>query len=50
MMSGAGKAERELSSDEEFVKNLFEKTGSLITADGEDDEKTTPQGLEPYTF
>ena len=50
MMSGAGKAQRELSSDEEFVKKLFEKTGSLMTADGEDDEQTTSQGIEPYTF
>ena len=29
---------------------LFEKTGCLMTADGEDDEKVRPQGLEPYKF
>ena len=50
MTKWAGKAWRELSSDEDFVKKLFEKTGCLMTADGEDDEKIRPQGLEPYTF
>ena len=50
MTKWAGKAWREMSSDEDFVKKLFEKTGCLMTADGEDDEKIRPQGLEPYTF
>ena len=50
MTKWAGKAWRELSSDEDFVKKLFEKTGCLMTADGEDDEKIRPQGLEPNTF
>jgi len=50
MTKWAGEAWRELSSDEDFVKKLFEKTGCLMTADGEDDEKVRPQGLEPYTF
>ena len=39
MTKWAGEAWRELSSDEDFVKKLFEKTGCLMTADGEDDEK-----------
>ena len=50
MTKWAGEAWRELSSDEDFVKKLFEKTGCLMTADGEDAEKVRPQGLEPYTF
>ena len=50
MTKWAGKAWRELSSDEDFVKKLFEKTRCLMTADGEDDEKIRPQGLDPYTF
>ena len=45
MTKWAGKAWRELSSDEDFVKNLFEKTGCLMTADGEDDEKIRPHIL-----
>ena len=50
MTKWAGEAWRELSTDEDFVKKLFEKTGCLMTADSEDDEKVRPQALEPYTF
>ena len=46
----AGAAWRELYSDKHFVKKLFETTGCLMTANGDDDEKIRPQGLEPYTF
>ena len=50
MTKWAGAAWRELHSDNHFVKKLFEKTGCLMTANGNDDEKIRPQGLEPYTF
>ena len=50
MTKWAGAAWRELHSDSHFVKKRFEKTGCLKTANGDDDEKIRPQGLEPYTF
>ena len=50
MTKWAGQAWREMNSNVGFAKKLFEKTGCLITADGADDEKIKPQGLEPCTF
>ena len=50
MTKWAGAAWRELHSDNHFVKKRFKKTGCLMTANGDDDEKIRPQGLEPYTF
>ena len=50
MAKWAGAAWRKQHSDNHFVKKLFEKTGCLMTANGDDDEKIRPQGPEPYTF
>ena len=50
MIKWAGAAWRELHSDNHVVEKLFEKTGFLMTANGDDDEKIRPQGPEPYTF
>lgn len=48
MTQWAGKAWSELCSNQTFFKRLFEKTGCMITADGTDDFKISPQGLENY--
>ena len=48
MTQWAGKAWSELYSNQTFFKRLFEKTGCMITADGTDDFKISPQGLENY--
>ena len=32
-----------ISNDETFFQTLFEKTGCLLTADGSDDVKISPQ-------
>ena len=48
MTQWAGKAWSELCGNQTFFKRLFEKTGCMITADGTDDFKISPQGLENY--
>ena len=50
MTQWTGHAWRELVSKPDFIRKLFEKTGCLITADGSQDEKIRPQGLDAYTF
>ena len=50
MTKWTGEAWRELSADKDFFQKLFEKKGCLMTADGSEDEKIKPQGLEDYTF
>ena len=40
--------EKELSKVMDLFTKLFQKTGCLITADGSDDDKIRPQGLDPY--
>ena len=50
MTQWTGHAWRELVSKPVFIRKLFEKTGCLITADGSQDEKIRPQGLDAYTF
>ena len=50
MTRWTGHAWKELSSQQEFIRKLFEKTGCLITADGSHEDKIRPQGLEMYTF
>ena len=50
MTKWTAQAWREITQDQDFFKKLFEKTGCLMTANGSDDEKIKPQGLEPYTF
>ena len=49
MTQWTGHAWRGLSSRQEFIRKLFEKTGSLITADGSHDDKIWHQGLGIYT-
>ena len=48
MTKWAGEAWKELSKDMDLFTKLFQKTGCLITADGSDDNKIRPQGLDPY--
>ena len=48
MTQWTGEAWSELCSNQTFFKRLFEKTGCLITSDGSDDFKISPQGLEDY--
>lgn len=48
MTKWAGEAWTELSSNMDLFTKLFHKTGCLLTADGSDDDKIQPQGLEPY--
>ena len=45
-----GEAHERLQSPhyEGFIRNCFEKTGCLITADGSEDEKIKPEGLIGY--
>lgn len=50
MTQWTGHAWRELVSKPDFIRKLFEKTGCLITADGSQDKKIRPQGLDAYTF
>lgn len=50
MTQWTGEAWRKLSVQKMFIKKLFMKTGCLMTADGSDDDKIRPQGLEPYSF
>lgn len=48
MTQWTGELWSELSNEQTFLKRLFEKTGCLLTADGSDDVKISPQGLENY--
>ena len=48
MTKWSGEAWKELSKDMDLFTKLFQKTGCLITADGSDDDKIRPQGLDPY--
>lgn len=50
MTQWTGHAWREITSLQEFIRKLFEKTGCLITADGSHDEKIKPQGLDSHSF
>lgn len=50
MIKWTAEAWRELSANKDFFQKLFEKTGCLITADGSEDDKIRPQGLEAYEF
>eukprot|EP00794_Sanderia_malayensis_P002109 gene2110-2394_t len=45
-----GDAWSELNKNSTFFRRLFEKTGCLLTADGSDDFKVSPQGLIDYHF
>ena len=45
-----GEAWSELNKNQTFFRRLFEKTGCLLTADGSDDFKVSPQGLSDYHF
>ena len=49
MTKGTGAAMRALLKEKEFIKRIFQKTGCLITIDGNDDNMTNPQGLEDYS-
>ena len=49
MTKGTGAACRVLLKEKEFIKRIFQKTGCLITIDGNDDNMTNPQGLEDYS-
>ena len=46
----AGESYKKLLSQkyDAFRRRMFEKTGCLITADGTDDEKITPEGISSY--
>ncbi|XP_028404065.1 tigger transposable element-derived protein 2-like [Dendronephthya gigantea] len=50
MTKWTAEAWRELSKNKEFFRRLFEKTGCLLTADGSNDDKICPQGLDNYQF
>ena len=49
MTKWTAEAWRELTKKELF-RRLFEKTGCLLTADGSNDDKICPQGLDNYQF
>ena len=49
MTKGTGAACRVLLKEKEFIKRIFQKTGCLISIDGNDDNMTNPQGLEDYS-
>ena len=49
MTQWVGEAWSELRNDETFFKRLFKKTGCLLlSANGSDDVKISPQGLKNY--
>ncbi|KAJ7331153.1 hypothetical protein OS493_020855 [Desmophyllum pertusum] len=50
MTQWTGELWSELSNEQTFLKRLFEKTGCLLTADGSDDVKISPQGWKIIRF
>ena len=50
MTRWVAEAWKELTAEQGLFWKLFEKTGCFMTADGSNDDKILPQGLENYTF
>lgn len=48
LLSQAAAAYKKLCQDEKFIRSLFVKTGSLITATGAFDSLISPQGTKEY--
>lgn len=50
MTKWTAEAWKELAKDKTFFKNLFQKTGCLVTVDETDDKLIKPQGLDDCKF